>query len=41
MINDSNVERVAFEARYPDLRVLTPDMIDALWREPRHGGGPA
>lgn len=41
MINDSNVERVAFEARYPELRVLTPDMIDVLWREPRRGGGPA
>jgi hypothetical protein len=35
MINDSNVERTAFEARYPDLRVLTPDMIGVLWRRPR------
>ena len=35
MINDSNAERAAFEARYPDLRVLTPDMIGVLWTRPR------
>jgi ATP-grasp in the biosynthetic pathway with Ter operon len=34
MINDSISEKLAFEKRYPELRILTPDAIDILGREP-------
>lgn len=33
VINDSNSERLAFEKRFPDLRILSPDAVEVLGRE--------
>ncbi len=34
MINDSISEKLTFQKHYPELRILTPDAIELLGREP-------
>lgn len=33
LVNDSNIEKLAIEAAYPRLRVITPDALEVLGRE--------